>query len=108
MHPCPPTSHLSQVRISGGVYPDIVEADYLSQGGEMHIGLGASSTTLNSLVFKLSYYDFGNILTESKKQAGCVGHRGVWGARGEILTESKKQAGCVGHWAGGGGRGRGT
>lgn len=48
---------LWMVRIGGGVYPDIKEKDYLS-GGSYRVDSTATSSMLNSLMYKLSYYRF--------------------------------------------------
>lgn len=60
-----------QVRIGGGVYPDhIKEADYLTAQGGYTTGPDASKTMLNSLMYKLSYWEFDKIATESGKPPG--------------------------------------
>ena len=48
---------LWMVRIGGGLFPDIKEADYLGANG-YSIDAAASKTMLNSLMYKLSYYKF--------------------------------------------------
>lgn len=48
---------LWMVRIGGGVFPHIKEADYL-RDGQYRIDNQATSTMLNSLMYKLSYYRF--------------------------------------------------
>ena len=55
---------LWMVRIGGSTNPDIVEADYYSPRGEYRIDSEASPTMLNSLMYKLSYYRFGQVFTE--------------------------------------------
>lgn len=49
---------LWMVRIGGDVYPEIQEKNYLSESGMYTIGEGASSTMVNSVIYKLSYYRF--------------------------------------------------
>jgi hypothetical protein len=44
----------TQVRIGGGVYPEIKEADYLNKGNYV-IDANAPKAMLNSLMYKLSY-----------------------------------------------------
>lgn len=48
---------LWMVRIGGGVFPHIKEADYL-RDGQYRIDSHATSTMLNCLMYKLSYYRF--------------------------------------------------
>jgi dolichyl-diphosphooligosaccharide--protein glycosyltransferase len=48
---------LLQVRIGGGVYPEIKEQDYIGEGGQYRIDSGASPTMLKSLMYKLSYHE---------------------------------------------------
>uniref|UniRef100_A0A1I7X6A7 Dolichyl-diphosphooligosaccharide--protein glycotransferase n=1 Tax=Heterorhabditis bacteriophora TaxID=37862 RepID=A0A1I7X6A7_HETBA len=55
------------VRI-GGSTPEgahIKEQDYYSSSGEYRIDKEASSTMLNSVMYKLSYYRFGTMYTEA-------------------------------------------
>lgn len=50
------------MRIGGGVYPDHVsERDYLSDKGEYTIGPDVSPKMRDSLMYRLSYYDFGKV-----------------------------------------------
>jgi dolichyl-diphosphooligosaccharide--protein glycosyltransferase len=47
---------LWMVRIGGGVYPDIKEADYLNNGN-YRIDKDGAPTMMKSLMYKLSYYE---------------------------------------------------
>ena len=47
---------LWMVRIGGGVYPDIKEADYLNKGN-YRIDKDGAPIMLKSLMYKLSYYE---------------------------------------------------
>lgn len=60
---------LWMVRIGGGVFPDIREADYLGQRG-YSIDKSAPPTMLNSLMYRLSYYRF------AEASAQLFGRRG--------------------------------
>lgn len=60
---------LWMVRIGGGVFPQIKESDYLNNG-EYTVSSRGTQTMLNSLMYKMSYYDFGNIMTENGKGTG--------------------------------------
>jgi len=52
---------LWMVRIGGGEYPDIVEKDYIGEG-YYRIDEKASPTMLNTLMYKLSYHRFQDIV----------------------------------------------
>lgn len=74
---------LWMVRIGGSVYPEIQERDYLSSRGEYRIDAGGSQTMLNSLMYKLSYYRFSEMMTEHGRPTGFdrvrraeIGHKG--------------------------------
>jgi len=60
---------LWMVRIGGGVYPDIKEADYLNNGN-YRIDKDGAPIMLKSLMYKLSYYDFADA---AQKQFGHWG-----------------------------------
>lgn len=58
------------VRIGGGVYPDeIQEPNYFAEG-QYRMDAGGSPTMLNCLMYKLSYYRFGDVSTGYGKPAG--------------------------------------
>eukprot|EP00163_Fabomonas_tropica_P017688 TRINITY_DN3141_c0_g1_i1.p1 TRINITY_DN3141_c0_g1~~TRINITY_DN3141_c0_g1_i1.p1 ORF type:complete len:580 (+),score=201.53 TRINITY_DN3141_c0_g1_i1:107-1741(+) len=61
---------LWMVRIGGGVFPRIQEKDYYSANNQYSIGKDASSTMLNTLMYKLCYYRFGQVMTEYEKPQG--------------------------------------
>lgn len=53
---------LWMVRIAEGEHPkDIREGDYFTEQGEFRVDAGGSQTLLNCLMYKLSYYRFGEI-----------------------------------------------
>ncbi|CAK7327884.1 unnamed protein product [Dovyalis caffra] len=60
---------LWMVRIGGGVFPVIKEPDYLVNG-EYRVDKGAAPKMLNCLMYKLSYYRFGELVTEYGKPPG--------------------------------------
>jgi dolichyl-diphosphooligosaccharide--protein glycosyltransferase len=60
---------LWMVRIGGGVFPDIVESDYLGQG-MYRVDSEASETFKNCLMYKLCYYRFGEINTGYGNEPG--------------------------------------
>lgn len=62
---------LWMIRIAEGEHPqDIRESDYFSEKGEFKIDSEASPTLLNSLMYKLSYYRFGEIKTDYRTPYG--------------------------------------
>jgi len=61
---------LWMVRISGGLFPEIREADYLTPEGQYRIDSAASKTMLNSLMYKLCYYRFGEVGAEYGRPGG--------------------------------------
>ncbi|MEW5301590.1 MAG: hypothetical protein WDW36_004441 [Sanguina aurantia] len=61
---------LWMVRISGGVFPEhIKESDYLAKG-DYTIGPRATPTMLSSIMYKMCFWEFGNIMTENNKPTG--------------------------------------
>ncbi|KXZ54149.1 hypothetical protein GPECTOR_5g248 [Gonium pectorale] len=67
---------LWMVRIGGGVYPEIKEKDYLTPDGDYRVDAHGAKTMLNSLMYKLSYYDF------AEESALSTGQRGIDRVRG--------------------------
>eukprot|EP00761_Pharyngomonas_kirbyi_P010244 gb/GECH01010263.1/.p1 GENE.gb/GECH01010263.1/~~gb/GECH01010263.1/.p1 ORF type:complete len:707 (+),score=129.94 gb/GECH01010263.1/:1-2121(+) len=61
---------LWMVRIAGSVDPNIKESQYLNSRGEYRIDGSASPTMLNSLMYKMCFYRFGEMMTEYNKPAG--------------------------------------
>ncbi|KAL0270261.1 UNVERIFIED_CONTAM: hypothetical protein PYX00_007731 [Menopon gallinae] len=62
---------LWMVRIAEGEHPrEIREADYYSERGEFRIDSQGSPTLLNSLMYKLSYYRFGEMKMDYRSPAG--------------------------------------
>lgn len=51
---------LWMVRIGGGVYPDIKEANYLTKNGQYSVGPDAGKALLDCALYRLSYYRFGD------------------------------------------------
>ncbi|GFR46632.1 hypothetical protein Agub_g8241 [Astrephomene gubernaculifera] len=67
---------LWMVRIGGGVYPEIKEKDYLTPDGDYRVDAHGAKTMLNSLMYKLSYYDY------AEESQLMMGQRGVDRVRG--------------------------
>eukprot|EP00010_Vexillifera_abyssalis_P004161 CAMPEP_0201556412 /NCGR_PEP_ID=MMETSP0173_2-20130828/55250_1 /ASSEMBLY_ACC=CAM_ASM_000268 /TAXON_ID=218659 /ORGANISM="Vexillifera sp., Strain DIVA3 564/2" /LENGTH=669 /DNA_ID=CAMNT_0047968679 /DNA_START=162 /DNA_END=2167 /DNA_ORIENTATION=+ len=54
---------LWMVRIAGGVFPEIQEKKFYSPQGYYTPGVGAPKTMTNSLMYRLSYYNFHKVYT---------------------------------------------
>jgi len=61
---------LWMVRISAGVFPEVVESDYLNRQSAYRIDATASPRMLNSLMYKMCYYRFGNLQTVFGRPTG--------------------------------------
>lgn len=66
---------LWMVRIGGSTDrgAHIREADYYTPAGEFRVDADGSNTLLNCLMYKISYYKFGLVLTEGGESADRVG-----------------------------------
>jgi len=62
---------LWMVRIAEGEHPqDIKESDYFTERGEFRVDEEGSPTLLNCLMYKLSYYRFGDLKMDYRSPAG--------------------------------------
>ncbi|KAK3105925.1 hypothetical protein FSP39_008689 [Pinctada imbricata] len=69
---------LWMVRIAEGEHPkDIKESDYFTPQGEFRVDSGGSQTLLNCLMYKLSYYRFGELQLDFRSPPGFDRTRGV-------------------------------
>lgn len=69
---------LWMVRIGNSVYPkNLWESQYLSSRGEYRIDKEGSQIMLNSLMYKMSYYRFGEMMTQYGMPPGFDRVRGV-------------------------------
>ncbi|KIY91736.1 dolichyl-diphosphooligosaccharide--proteinglycosyltransferase [Monoraphidium neglectum] len=95
---------LWMVRIGGGVYPDhIKEKDYLTEKGEYIVGPGAPKGLTDSLMYRLSYYDFGRVSTESGRPTAYDRVRNTEVAVKDFELKHLDEAFTSEHWIGGGG-----
>lgn len=88
---------LWMVRIGGGVFPVIKEPDYLVNG-EYRVDKGAAPKMLNCLMYKLSYYRFGEVTTEYGKPTGYDRARGVEIGNKDIKLEYLEEAFTTSNW----------
>jgi dolichyl-diphosphooligosaccharide--protein glycosyltransferase len=69
---------LWMVRIAEGEHPqDIKESDYFTERGEFRVDAEGSPTLLNCLMYKLSYYRFGDLKMDYRSPAGFDRTRNV-------------------------------
>ena len=61
---------LWMVRIAGSCDAKIVEKDYFTRDGQYSMGHDGAPAMLHSLMYKLSYYRFGEVYTEYSKPSG--------------------------------------
>lgn len=61
---------LWMVRISGGIFPEVVESDYFNAHGSYRVDDTAPPRMLNSLMYKMCYYRFGDSATVFGRPAG--------------------------------------
>ncbi|KAL7192489.1 hypothetical protein ACSBR2_024341 [Camellia fascicularis] len=88
---------LWMVRIGGGVFPIIKEPDYLVNG-EYRVDKGAAPKMLNCLMYKLSYYRFGELTTEYGKPPGYDRARGVEIGNKDVKLEYLEEAFTTSNW----------
>jgi dolichyl-diphosphooligosaccharide---protein glycosyltransferase len=89
---------LWMVRIGGSVYPDVKESDYLTNRGEYRIDKEGSQTMLNSLMYKMSYYRFGEMMTQYGMPTGFDRVRGVEIGRKNFNLEYIEEAYSTEHF----------
>uniref|UniRef100_A0A7S0S2X5 dolichyl-diphosphooligosaccharide--protein glycotransferase n=1 Tax=Chlamydomonas leiostraca TaxID=1034604 RepID=A0A7S0S2X5_9CHLO len=88
---------LWMVRIGGGVFPVVKEEDYLNNG-EYTVGTRGTPTMLNSIMYKMCYYDFGGIMTEHNQPAGFDRVRQYEIGDKNVKLEHLEEAFTSEHW----------
>eukprot|EP00898_Chlorokybus_atmophyticus_P005715 jgi/Chlat1/6144/Chrsp41S05700 len=88
---------LWMVRIGGGVFPVIKEEDYLNEG-DYRVDAQAAPALLNSLMYKLCYYRFGNVMTEYSKPQGYDRVRQTDIGLKDFELEYLEEAYTTGNW----------
>ncbi|THD21900.1 Dolichyl-diphosphooligosaccharide--protein glycosyltransferase [Fasciola hepatica] len=90
---------LWMVRIGGGEHPnEIQERDFLTPQGEYRIDNAASSTMLNCLMYKLSYYRFGEVRLDMRHPAGFDRTRNVEIGKKHFTLDYLEEAFTSEHW----------
>lgn len=89
---------LWMVRIGGSTHPHIKENDYFSPQGHYRIDSGGSQTMLNCLMYKLTYYRFGQVFTERGRPQGWDRVRGAEIGNKNIELQHFEEAFTSAHW----------
>lgn len=90
---------LWMVRIAEGEHPkDIREGDYFTEQGEFRVDAGGSPTLLNCLMYKLSYYRFGEIQLDFRTPPGFDRTRNAEIGNKNIKLEHLEEAFTSEHW----------
>jgi len=90
---------LWMVRIAEGEHPkDIQESNYFSERGEFRVDSEASQTMLNCLMYKLSYYRFGDMKLDFRNPAGFDRTRNAVIGRRSIDLTYLEEAYTSEHW----------
>lgn len=90
---------LWMVRIAEGEHPkEIKESDYFTEQGEFRVDAGGSPTLLNCLMYKLSYYRFGEIQVDYRTPSGFDRTRNVEIGNKVSKLEHLEEAFTSEHW----------
>lgn len=90
---------LWMVRIAEGEHPkDIKESDYFTEQGEFRVDAGGSQTLLNCLMYKLSYFRFGEIQVDFRTPPGFDRTRNVEIGNKNYKLEYLDEAFTSEHW----------
>lgn len=89
---------LWMVRIGGGVFPRIKEKDYLTSHGEFKIDRQGTPAMLNSLMYKMCYYRFGEVYTAHEKPTGWDNVRNCEIGKKDISFTYLDEAFTSEHW----------
>merc|ERR1719347_50962 len=90
---------LWMVRIAEGEHPqDIKESDYFTERGEFRVDSEGSPTLLNCLMYKLSYYRFGELKLDYSSPAGYDRTRNAVIGNKDISLTYLEEAYTTQHW----------
>lgn len=90
---------LWMVRIGEGEHPGkIRESDFFTDRGEFRVDSAGSKTLLNCLMYKLSYYRFGELLIDPRAPPGYDRTRNVEIGNKNIKLEHLEEAYTTEHW----------
>lgn len=89
---------LWMIRIGGGVFPEVVEEDYYNSRSEFRVDSEGSPTLLNSLMYKMCYYRFGDFQTEYGQGQGFDRVRRAVIGNKDITFKHLEEAYTTEHW----------
>uniref|UniRef100_A0A1I7XSE3 dolichyl-diphosphooligosaccharide--protein glycotransferase n=1 Tax=Heterorhabditis bacteriophora TaxID=37862 RepID=A0A1I7XSE3_HETBA len=90
---------LWMVRIAEGEHPkDIRESNYFTESGEYSVGAQASETMLNCLMYKMSYYRFGETRVGYNQPGGFDRTRGYVIGKKDITLDYIEEAYTTENW----------
>merc|ERR1711953_1021193 len=90
---------LWMVRIAEGEHPnDIRETDYFTERGEFRVDSEGTKTLLNCLMYKLSYYRFGDLKLDYSSPAGYDRTRNAVIGNKDISLTYLEEAYTTQHW----------
>ncbi|CAD5111386.1 DgyrCDS700 [Dimorphilus gyrociliatus] len=90
---------LWMVRIAEGEHPrDIRESDYFTQNGEFRVDNAGSKTLLNCLMYKMSYYRFGDLQLDMRTPPGFDRTRNVEIGNKYFKLTHLEEAYTTEHW----------
>uniref|UniRef100_A0A915M3E7 dolichyl-diphosphooligosaccharide--protein glycotransferase n=2 Tax=Meloidogyne incognita group TaxID=654580 RepID=A0A915M3E7_MELJA len=90
---------LWMVRIAEGEHPKIIrEGDYFTESGEYSVGAQASRTMLDSIMYKMSYYRFGELRIGYNQPPGFDRTRGYPIGRKDFGLEKLEEAYTTENW----------
>lgn len=90
---------LWMVRIAEGEHPkDIRESDYFTEHGEFRVDAEGSPTLLNCLMYKLSYYRFGELKLDYRTPAGYDRTRNAVIGNKDFQLTYLEEAYTTEHW----------
>ncbi|CAI4232497.1 unnamed protein product [Auanema sp. JU1783] len=90
---------LWMVRIAEGEHPkEIREANYFTESGEYSVGAQASETMLNCLMYKMSYYRFGETRVGYNQAGGFDRTRGYVIGKKDVTLEYIEEAYTTENW----------
>ncbi|GAB5366072.1 hypothetical protein AAMO2058_001113000 [Amorphochlora amoebiformis] len=89
---------LWMVRISGGIFPEVVEAEYYNAQGMYTVDSSATSTMHNSLMYSMCYYRFGELMTQYGRASGFDRTRNTEIGKKDISFKYLEEAFTSEHW----------
>jgi len=89
---------LWMVRISGGIFPEVVEAEYYNAQGMYTVDRSATSTMTNSLMYSMCYYRFGDMMTQYGRPTGFDRTRNTEIGKKDISFRYLEEAFTSEHW----------